>query len=72
MAYVKTKTINGHQYRYLVESYRQGKKVKTRTLKYLGKAVDGDDPSLQQTLHTLRAARKNGRKKTQHVQMTLW
>ena len=36
MAYVRRKRLRGHDYYYLVESYRQDGKVKTRTLKYLG------------------------------------
>ncbi len=36
MAYVRRKRIKGHDYYYLVESYRRNGKVKTRTLKYLG------------------------------------
>ena len=36
MAYVRRKRLKGHDYYYLVESYRQDGKVKTRTLKYLG------------------------------------
>ena len=36
MAYVRRKRLKGHDYYYLVESYRQDRKVKTRTLKYLG------------------------------------
>ena len=36
MAYVRRKRLKGHDYYYLVESYRQGGKVRTRTLKYLG------------------------------------
>ena len=36
MAYVRRKCLKGHDYYYLVESYRQEGKVKTRTLKYLG------------------------------------
>ena len=36
MAYVRRKRLKGHDYYYLVESYRQAGKVKTRTLKYLG------------------------------------
>jgi hypothetical protein len=36
MAYIRKKRIKGHEYYYLVESYRQDGKVKTRTLKYLG------------------------------------
>lgn len=35
MAYIRTKTIKGKQYRYLQESYRSGGKVRTRS-KYLG------------------------------------
>ncbi len=36
VAYVRKKRIKGHDYYYLVESYRQNGKVRTRTLKYLG------------------------------------
>ena len=36
MAYVKRKRLKGHDYYYLVESFRQNGKVKTRNLKYLG------------------------------------
>jgi len=36
MAYVRRKRLKGHDYYYLVESYRQDGKVKTRTLQYLG------------------------------------
>jgi hypothetical protein len=36
MAYVRRKSLKGHDYYYLVESFRQDGKVKTRTLKYLG------------------------------------
>jgi len=36
VAYVRRKRLKGHDYYYLVESYRQDGKVKTRTLKYLG------------------------------------
>ena len=38
MAYVRCKRLKGHDYYYLVESYRQDGKVRTRTLKYLGTA----------------------------------
>lgn len=37
MAYVRRKQIKGRDYFYLVESYRRDGKVKTRTLKYLGR-----------------------------------
>ena len=36
MAYVRRKRLKGHDYYYLVASFRQDGKVKTRTLKYLG------------------------------------
>ena len=36
MAYVRRKRLKGHDYYYLVESFRRDGKVKTRTLKYLG------------------------------------
>jgi len=38
MPYIRTKYIKGNSYRYLVEGYREGGKVKQRTLKYLGAA----------------------------------
>lgn len=37
MAFVRRKQVKGCDYYYLVESFRQNGKVKTRTLKYLGK-----------------------------------
>ncbi len=40
MAYVRRKRIKGHDYYYLVESYRRNGKVKTRTIKYLGTSPD--------------------------------
>lgn len=40
MAYVRKKRLKGHDYYYLVESYRRNGKVKTRTIKYLGASPD--------------------------------
>lgn len=40
MAYVRRKRVKGHDYYYLVESYRQDGKVRTRNLKYLGTTPD--------------------------------
>lgn len=40
MAYVRKKRLKGHDYYYLVESYRRDGKVKTRTIKYLGTSPD--------------------------------
>ena len=40
MAFVRRKRLKGHDYYYLVESRRQNGKVKTRTLKYLGRTPD--------------------------------
>lgn len=37
MAYVRRKRLKGHDYYYLVESYRQEGRVRTRTLQYLGR-----------------------------------
>ncbi len=47
MAFIRTKNIKTHSYRYLVEGYREGGKVKHRTLKYLGAA-----PRLSQDART--------------------
>jgi hypothetical protein len=38
MAYVRTKTVHGRQYRYLVEGKWIGGKVVQKVLKYLGPA----------------------------------
>jgi hypothetical protein len=40
VAYVRRKRLKGHDYYYLVESFRREGKVKTRTLKYLGTAPE--------------------------------
>jgi hypothetical protein len=40
VAYVRKKRLKGHDYYYLVESYRHNGKVKTRTIKYLGTSPD--------------------------------
>ena len=37
MAYIRTKTVKGHQYKYLVESKREGSKVRQKHIKYVGK-----------------------------------
>lgn len=62
MAYVKRKRINGHDYYYLVESYRAGGKVKTRTLKYLGRKPDVPEDLACRTTRVTRRRR----------QKTLW
>ncbi len=46
MVYVRTKKINGNYYRYLERSYREGGKVKTEHLAYLGPASGAEDTSL--------------------------
>jgi hypothetical protein len=38
MSYVRTKTIKGIEYRYLVEGVREGGKVRQKVIKYLGRA----------------------------------
>ena len=40
MPYLKPKTIHGQVYWYIVESRREGRRVRTLTLAYLGKAAD--------------------------------
>lgn len=37
MAYIRHKVIKGHVYYYLVEGHREGKRVRQKVLKYLGK-----------------------------------
>ncbi|HEX9832375.1 MAG TPA: hypothetical protein VGA66_04670 [Mycobacterium sp.] len=41
MAFIRTKVIKGHEYRYLVESERIGGTVRQKFLKYLGRADGG-------------------------------
>jgi hypothetical protein len=36
MAFLRVKKINGKQYFYLVESIREGKRVRQRVIKYIG------------------------------------
>lgn len=36
LPFIRTKTIKGIEYRYLVESYREGDRVRQRVLLYLG------------------------------------
>ena len=64
MAYVRRKRLKGHDYYYLVESYRQHGKVRTRTLQYLGTTPEVP-AKLQYLLERSRARRG------QH-QMLLW
>ena len=43
MAFVRTKTVKGKKYSYLVENYREDGKVKQRTIEYLGAVKDEDE-----------------------------
>jgi len=58
MAYVRRKRLKGHDYYYLVESYRQDGKVRTRTLKYLGTT-----PQVPPQFQYLLESRGNGRQR---------
>jgi hypothetical protein len=58
MAYVRRKRLKGHDYYYLVESYRQDGKVRTRTLRYLGTT-----PQVPPRFQYLLASRGNGRQR---------
>jgi len=65
MAYVRRKRIKGHDYYYLVESVRLNGKVRSRTLKYLGKTPTVP-PEYQALLHAcLRLGRRAPRRGTQ-------
>jgi len=45
MAFIRSKNIRGHTYYYLVETHREGKKVRQKVLKYLGtKPPEGWQP----------------------------
>ena len=58
MAYVRRKRLKGHDYYYLVESYRQNGKVKTHTLKYLGTT-----PHVPSQFQHLLESRRNPRQR---------
>ena len=58
MAYVRRKRLKGHDYYYLVESFRQNGKVKTRTLKYLGTT-----PHVPSQFQYLLESRRNPRQR---------
>jgi hypothetical protein len=58
MAYVRRKRLKGHDYYYLVESYRKNGKVRTRTLKYLGRTPQV--PASCQFLLETRRQRRQG------------
>lgn len=62
MAYVKRKRVKGHDYFYLVESYREKGKVKTRTVKYLGTTPEVPAELLPRL----------GRQRRRAYQRTLW
>lgn len=65
MAYVKRKHIKEHDYYYLVETYRDQDKVKTRTLAYLGR-----EPEVPKELaHLLTQPR---RRRQRRRQRTFW
>ena len=51
MSYITKKKIKGHDYYYLMESKREGKKVKTKTLAYLGKTKKLAEEKLKQMQH---------------------
>jgi len=61
MAYVRRKRVKGHDYYYLVKSYRLNGKVKTRILKYLGSS-----PHVPVPVQHLLEVRRNP------VQLLLW
>jgi hypothetical protein len=62
VAYVKRKRLKGRDYYYLVESYRSHGKVKTRTLKYLGRTPEVPE----EDRHLLGPRTRRG------VQLQLW
>jgi len=43
MAFIRTKTVKGKRYRYLVENYREKGKVRQRIIEYLGLEKDEDE-----------------------------
>jgi hypothetical protein len=58
VAYVRRKRLKGRDYYYLVESYRQNGKVKTRTLQYLGTT-----PQVPSQFQHLLASRRTPRQR---------
>ena len=52
VAFVRTKRINGRTYYYLVESRREGKRVRQKVLKYLGA-----EPPTREEIEAMRGER---------------
>ena len=50
MAFIVRKIINGNEYFYLNENKREGKKVKTKTIAYLGKDKKQAEEKMKQIL----------------------
>ena len=59
MTYVRAKTIKGQIYYYLVESQREGDKVRQRVIKYLGK----ERPSAKELERIFKQLGKRGQEK---------
>tara|TARA_Y100000031_G_C8116627_1_gene336189 strand:- start:120 stop:293 length:174 start_codon:yes stop_codon:yes gene_type:complete len=57
VAFIRTKTIKGRKYYYLVENRRVGKKVVQKVLRYLGSA----ESLLEKTSEKRMKKRKHGR-----------
>ena len=49
MSYVRSKTVHGNEYLYLVESVREGPRVRQRVLRYLGKRTPPAEPKTDDT-----------------------
>jgi len=59
MAFIVKKTISGNDYYYLNENKREGDKVKTKTLAYLGKTKKDAEKKMKQVLNKIENVKEN-------------
>ena len=69
MAFIVKKIINGNEYYYLNENKREGDKVKTKTLAYLGKTKDQAEEKMKQFLKDRVENNKMQEKKEEQVEI---
>lgn len=72
MSFVRSKEIKGHTYYYLVESVREGKKVRQKHIRYLGKTASGANKSELGTTHTLDEYRPKERARSREKESRKW
>ena len=59
MAFIHKKKINGNEYYYLQKSFREGNKVKTKTLSYLGKNLKDAEKKAKEVIKSIKTDKDN-------------